>query len=301
MRNFLFRSIFIIFIFSCANTFKLLSEDGGDMAFLDELFKNIEAMEKAENDSKTHNFDDDFKSPIKYDAEPSSKIFDSIESSPTQPKPAKKIKNIQELLLNPDEEQVKGSGKNTKTRPTTESVNALKYYSDEFNTASFSVQNKITNNQDLPPKFKETNFIEFKNELEQTNSMLDIIQDKGIYTALFLKPEKSAASDKKQYSKEPAAPTKNIRKDFLDILKKLQTLDAEIGEPEEELEPGVEAIQHLASQKPQKALPKYEPLSAKKPTSATKATSPAPEPVAKPIAEPEELDDFEETEAIEGE
>ncbi|KKQ33265.1 MAG: hypothetical protein US49_C0002G0160 [candidate division TM6 bacterium GW2011_GWF2_37_49] len=303
MRNFLFRFIFIIFIFSCANTFKLLSEGAGEMDFLDQLLKDIESMEKSPNDSMSPKTDDDFKSPIKYDAEPSSRMFDSTETSPVQPKPPRRTKNIQELFLDPDVEQVKGSGKNTKIRPTKESVDALNYYSDEFNTISFSIQNKITNNQDLPPKFKETNFIEFKNELEQANSMLDIIQDKGIYTALFLKPEKIAESYKKQYTKEPATPTKNIRKDFLDILKKLQTLDAEIGEPEEELEQGVAAIQQLASQKPQRTLPKYEPLSAKKQIPATETTKPAIKPVTKsieePEAKPEESDDFEETEETE--
>lgn len=290
MRNFLFRSIFIIFIFSCANIFNLFSDDAGGMDFLDQLLKEIETMEKTSEGSKMPKYDDNFRPPVKYDAEPSSRMFDDKEESTIRPKSEIKKKDRRTLFIDPDVQQVKGSGKNTKIRPTKESIDALNFYSNEFNETSYSVENKITNNPTLKPQFKEFNFIQFKNELEQANSLLDIIRDKGIYTALFLKPEKQ----------EPASPTKNIRKDFLDILKKLKDLDSELGEPEEEQEPDVDALQTLASQEPKQALPEYEPLAAKKQTPPTEIIKAEIEPLTNPTKETEAKSEDSENETLEG-
>lgn len=267
MKKFVILSIFIIFIFNCANISNLFSQDSDGMDFLDQLLKEIETMEKSPDESKATKYEDITSGPVKSEPLPRySEISSETEDTPALPEAKISSKDIRTLFLDPDVQQVKGSGKTTKTRPTKESVNALNFYSDEFNITAHSVENKITINPNLPPQFKDTKFTEFKNELELTNSLMEIIKDKGIYRSLFLKPEKDTGSEKRQTSKETAKPSNLVRKEFLNLLKELQNLDEELGQPEEEKEAGIDVLKQLAGQEPKKIIPKYKPLSIKKKT-----------------------------------
>jgi hypothetical protein len=299
MKKFLFYSIFIIFIFNCANIFNLFSQEPEGMDFLDQLLKEIETMEKSPDESKAPKFDEEMSTPVKSEPSPRySDIFSEKEEALPQPRAQVESKDLRTLFLDPDVQQVKGSGKNVKTRPTKESVNALKHFSDEFNITAYSVENKISTNQDLAPQFKETKFIEFKKELERANSMMDIINDKGIYRALFLKPEKGAGAEKERSTQAATKSLQNVRQNFLDILKKLQNLDEQLGEPKEGEEFGVAALQKIAGQKPARALPKYQPLSAKKKPVATEKK---PESAPKPKTTPEKIEPQDEDDESEGE
>lgn len=273
MKKILRYNLFIILIFSIASVFNLLSEDADGMDFLDKLLKEIEQMEATEG-TKTSTLDDG-KYLMDTRGEPVLPALDEKNSYPEQkkeqPRPFKK-KDRRTIFIEPEVQEFKSSNNVTKIRPTKDTILAFKHYSSEFNTTSRDVNNKLEINQDLPPKFKETNFREFRQELETTNSLLDLIKDKGIYYANFLKagkPAKSKDTKPEGSDQKPTDDKKNVRKDFLDVLKKLHALDENLQEPAENTEGSIEAMQELATQKQVRDLPKYKPLAPKTKNSTT--------------------------------